>query len=92
MKPYDVRSPGHNPQREFLLSVWRLSAEWNTFLDRATETLTLAWVALCAEAGRWWEFNRVCAWCGCRLGGNPFAKKTSHGICRYCRAEMIHKS
>jgi hypothetical protein len=37
----------------------------------------------------WLELKRVCAWCHARLGGNPFAKKISHGICRECGRKFI---
>jgi len=32
----------------------------------------------------WCKWRRVCAWCRCRLSGNPRAPFTTHGICPRC--------
>lgn len=43
--------------------------------------------AVCASALSWWQFKRVCAWHKpkpIRIGGNPFAKKETHGVCPKC--------
>lgn len=39
---------------------------------------------------KWLAFKRVCAWCQPMryLGGNPFAKQTTHGMCGRCLAEV----
>ena len=38
----------------------------------------------------WFRFRRVCGWCKCRLGGNPFALHDTHGICPAClRGEKL---
>ena len=34
---------------------------------------------------RWLKNLRICAWCKCRIGGNPLAKTITHGICSKCR-------
>ena len=46
---------------------------------------TAGWRALV-----WWLTTvRTCAWCGKRLGGSPFARKETHGICLPCRDKMV---
>jgi hypothetical protein len=35
----------------------------------------------------WFELKRVCSWCRVRLGGNPFTRNVTHGICGHCLAE-----
>lgn len=40
---------------------------------------------------QWLRIRRVCAWCGCWLGGNPLAKTISHGICPKCRSSFIRR-
>jgi len=37
---------------------------------------------------QWFRFKRVCAWCKCYMGGNPFSKNVTHGICRGCKSNM----
>lgn len=33
----------------------------------------------------WWlRFKRICSWCQHRLGGNPFARNVTHGMCKEC--------
>lgn len=45
--------------------------------------------ALYAMSLRWLVWRRVCAWCWCRVGGNPWAARTSHGICGRCLNRSI---
>ena len=33
---------------------------------------------------KWYHLGRKCGWCKKRMGGNPFARKISHGICPTC--------
>lgn len=39
----------------------------------------------------WFTTKRVCAWCNPphRLGGNPFAKRISHGICKAGKVKFL---
>jgi len=53
-------------------------------------------VAIWSAAGYWLRFRRFCAWHQPkpkRIGGNPFARQVTHGICPECfarvRAEII---
>lgn len=44
-------------------------------------------IALWSALSYWARFKRVCAWHEpkqIRMGGNPFARKTTHGMCREC--------
>lgn len=41
---------------------------------------------------RWLKVKRECAWCRKRLGGNPKAKETSHGICRPCMRKQLEEA
>jgi hypothetical protein len=45
-------------------------------------------VAFYSSASRWLRFKRVCKWyhAPIRIGGNPFARKLTHGMCRDCAA------
>ena len=36
------------------------------------------------EAWHWVKWKRVCSWCGDRLGGNPVARRITHGMCAAC--------
>ena len=47
-------------------------------------TKQVKWIA--SKIAGWWEYRVVCGWCVPQrhLRGNPWAKKTSHGICRAC--------
>lgn len=42
------------------------------------------------SAKQMWGAHRVCAWCKCTIGGNPFAKAT-HGICPTCQEIEMSK-
>ncbi len=56
----------------------------------------LAWsifhaVAFWSAASYWLRFRRVCAWHEPkpqRMGGNPFARRVTHGICPGCFARI----
>jgi hypothetical protein len=56
----------------------------------------LAWlifhaVALWSVASYWLRFRRICAWHEPkprRMGGNPFARCTTHGMCPKCFARI----
>jgi hypothetical protein len=56
----------------------------------------LAWtifhaVAFCSAASYWLKFRRVCAWHQPkprRMGGNPVARRETHGICPECFARV----
>ncbi len=45
----------------------------------------VAWVTL-ARWTRWFRVKRVCSWCNPKrwIGGNPFAKAVTHGMCNRC--------
>ena len=46
-------------------------------------------VALWAAASYWWRFKRICKWhqpAPIRMGGNPWARKVTHGMCLECLA------
>ena len=44
------------------------------------------------RAKAWCQLHRLCAWCRCSLGGNPFSKKITHGICRSCSDKMLSQA
>ena len=53
--------------------------------------LTFHAVAIGSAASYWLRFRRVCAWHGPqpkRMGGNPFARRVTHGICPECFARV----
>jgi|GEM_PF-5335141 len=53
--------------------------------------LTFHAVALWSAGARWLKFKRVCAWHEPkprRLGGNPFARRTTYGMCGECFARL----
>ena len=79
-----------NTKTHFALSARAWNARITSALDLATEAIAFWALVLWTTLGRWWEFRRVCAWCGARLGGNPLAKTTSHGICRACAYHLTH--
>lgn len=58
----------------------------------ATCILPFAILAFAADGGRkarrWLTLRRQCAWCKRRLGGNPFATRTTSGICNSCLVKM----
>ena len=48
-------------------------------------------IAFWSNASYWLRFRRVCAWHEPkprRLGGNPFARRLTHGICPECFARV----
>jgi hypothetical protein len=53
--------------------------------------ITFHVVAIWSAAGYWLRFRRVCAWHEPkpkRMGGNPFARSVTHGICPECFARV----
>lgn len=47
------------------------------------------WLGLCRIAKnirQWFRTKEVCAWCRPQrwIGGNPFARRITHGICQRC--------
>jgi hypothetical protein len=51
-------------------------------------------VALWASASYWWQFKRVCAWHQpkpCYMGGNPLARRSTHGLCPQCFVRISHE-
>lgn len=48
--------------------------------------LVLAAHSLCTwpRLARWWQWRRECSWCKQRMGGNPWARQTTHGLCSAC--------
>jgi hypothetical protein len=47
-------------------------------------------VAAWSTASRWIRFKRVCAWHEPKaryMGGNPFARRLTHGMCPDCAAK-----
>ncbi len=65
-------------------------------LDIQERPNSLAWpifhaVAFWTAASYWLRFRRVCAWHEPkpqRMGGNPFARRVTHGICPGCFARV----
>ena len=48
-------------------------------------------VAVWSVASYWLRFKRICAWHEprpCRMGGNPFARRSTHGLCPDCFARV----
>jgi hypothetical protein len=48
-------------------------------------------IALWSAAAFWLRFKRVCAWHEPkprRMGGNPFARRSTHGLCPHCFARI----
>ena len=48
-------------------------------------------IAFSSAALFWLKFRRVCAWHqpkSCRMGGNPFARRATHGMCPECFARI----
>lgn len=53
--------------------------------------LTFHAIALWSAASFWLRFKRVCAWHSPkprRMGGNPFARRVTHGMCPACFARV----
>jgi len=53
--------------------------------------LTFHAVAIWSATSYWLRFRRVCAWHESkpmRMGGNPFARRVTHGICPECFARV----
>ena len=70
----------------------RLDSELAT-QDRATPLTYLLFhaVALWTTASYWLRFRRICAWHQPkprRIGGNPFARRVTHGLCPECFARV----
>jgi len=59
------------------------------FLDVAWAWLVFHTVWAWVEIGRWYAFRRECAWCKCRLGGNPWGYRITHGICPACSKKLM---
>ena len=48
-------------------------------------------IALWSAAGSWLRFKRICAWHEpkpLRMGGNPLARRSTHGLCPECFARV----
>jgi hypothetical protein len=61
--------------------------------ERANPVLWVVFhvIALWSAAGRWLRFKRICAWHEPkprRLGGNPLARRSTHGLCPECFARV----
>jgi len=61
--------------------------------ERTNVLLWLAFhiVALRSSVSYWLRFKRICAWHEPKpmlMGGNPFARKVTHGICPECFARV----
>lgn len=74
--PHAIRpDPELNIQEPTKLSVW----------------ITFHSVAIWSAASFWLRFRRVCAWHepkSKRMGGNPWARRVTHGICPDCFARI----
>lgn len=83
-------------------SLWGAAPWWILFMALVVATffvITLPlWIALAwwprTAAGlraswRWLGWRRECSWCHTRLGGNPLARRVTHGICRPCEARFL---
>lgn len=49
-------------------------------------------VACWCVVSKWWRFKRICAWHpggARRFGGNPFARRQTHGLCAKCAAVQM---
>ena len=50
-------------------------------------------LAVHASVSKWLRWKRVCSWHNGYMGGNPFARNVTHGICLKCfkkeQAEII---
>lgn len=49
----------------------------------------IIWALICGGFHRlrtWLVWKRACGWCGKWLGGIGLSGKTTHGICRACKA------
>jgi len=63
-----------------------LQERFNPFL-----WLTFHTIALWSAASFWLRYRRVCAWHEPkprRMGGNPFARRATHGLCPECFARV----
>lgn len=74
----------HGESRAFHLFIFCLVAALALY-DRA---------ALSVRAGlnpftRWFRWRRECSWCKAHLGGNPWARRITHGICRPCEDKFL---
>ena len=69
----------------FAFCVFSLFAAWSVgwcAVRAALFAVQARWLGV----RRWLAIRRLCAWCKGHLGGNPFARSTSHGICPCCLA------
>ena len=41
---------------------------------------------------QWLKWKRVCAWCDRRIGGNPLARRFTHGICESCNKDFYKRN
>jgi len=60
------------------------------FISTACAWVVFHAVAVYTAASRWLRFKRVCAWHKPQpiwMGGNPLARRVTHGICRDCAAK-----
>lgn len=81
----------HNTDNEFTLT--------QRDATRAIDWLVFHAIAIWSSASRWLRFKRICAWHlprPIRMGGNPLARRMTHGVCRECcdrqKAEILsHK-
>jgi hypothetical protein len=79
----DSHKPQHGAKPETELTIQEAS-------DVAT-CLVFHIVAVWSVVSYWLRFRRVCAWHEPkqkRIGGNPFARRTTHGICPECFARV----
>ena len=58
-------------------------------LNTAFAWLVFHAVVIWAGAHAWLTLKRQCAWCRCRLGGNPLSRNVTHGICPACRKRFL---
>jgi hypothetical protein len=74
--PHVSRSDPESAQQE--------SSNWFNWLIFHT-------IALWSAASYWLRFRRICAWHKPkprRMGGNPFARRATHGLCPECFARV----
>jgi len=61
----------------------------NRVLDCSTEALAFWPLVVWVSIVRWCSYRRWCAWCARPIGGNPFAKRGTSGICRACAETLL---
>ena len=77
------REPRHLPDPEYLANQ-----------SAGPATLAFAWLVFQAvivwtSVITWLTWQRQCAWCQCRLGGNPLSRRVTHGICPCCQKDFL---